>query len=192
MWMALAAPAAGALVGGALQRSGSGGRLLGTLGLLGLPLASLMVLPGAQRVLPAAHWAGLALAGVALLGAALGATAGARRWRAGVAGGWLLGVACAAHGAATGWGLLQPEPPFSPEVTAWLLDLSPVGLVLESGGADWMRSPEVYDPAGTSRIGPELRLPWRGAVAAPLVVVVGCGLLALALRARGAAFRGSR
>ncbi|MCP3919450.1 MAG: hypothetical protein GY711_28260 [bacterium] len=71
---------------------------------------------------------------------------------------------------------------WSPPVAARLLDLSPATLVIESAGIDWMRHPAVYEPVGADAIGPELRLPWRGKLAGPVVLLVGCTLTLVARR----------
>jgi hypothetical protein len=74
--------------------------------------------------------------------------------------------------------------PLEPALARLALDLSPATLVLESAGVDWMRDPAVYDPVATDRF---QRLPYRGALAGPLVLLVGCALASLAgLRLRRA------
>ena len=118
-----------------------------------------------------------AFLGVAGSGAAL-AFALPRHPHGAVAAAWLLSSAACLAPSSRGW--LCGEP-WSPEIAARLLDLSPTALVLESFGVDWMRHPWVYDPAGTSSIGPELRLAW-GRLAGPLSFLVGCGLLFAARR----------
>jgi hypothetical protein len=66
--------------------------------------------------------------------------------------------------------------PLTPELTARLMDLSPVVWVAENGGLDWMRHPSVYELAGAGDMGPELRL----AHAAGIGTLVACGLLLMA------------
>lgn len=101
----------------------------------------------------------------------------AAMWRAS-----LLVLLCwCADGAAGGWGILRPVPPWSPEVAARLLDVSPRTLLMESAGVDWMRHPAVYEAVGTDRIGPGLRSVFRGPVAGSATLLVGC--VALAARA---------
>ncbi len=73
---------------------------------------------------------------------------------------------------------------WSPAVAARLLSLSPATLVIESAGFDWMRHPAVYEPVGVDAIGPRVRLPWRGKLAGPVVLLVGCGLSMAAGRTR--------
>lgn len=164
-WAALVAPAAGHLAGAAP------GRPLR----LALPLIVWAVVLGAFVALagaPVSLWVAVALAGLFLLGVATGRLAidvwsGAALW---------LTLAFVLAGAALGYG--QLARPLPPEWTARLLDLSPLSLVLESAGVDWMRHPAVYDTAGTLDIGPELRQAWRGMVAGPALFVVGCFALA--------------
>ena len=83
-----------------------------------------------------------------------------------------------ADGAAAGWGILRPIPPWSPGVTSWLLDLSPRTLLMESAGLDWMRHPAMYEAAGTDRLGPGLRTVFAGPVAGSTTLLVGCAALA--------------
>ncbi|MBL6755536.1 MAG: hypothetical protein ISQ11_03925 [Planctomycetes bacterium] len=83
-----------------------------------------------------------------------------------------------ADGAAAGWGILRPIPPWSPGVTSWLLDLSPRTLLMEGAGLDWMRHPAMYEAAGTDRLGPGLRTVYAGPVAGSTTLLVGCAALA--------------
>ncbi|MCA8979298.1 MAG: hypothetical protein H6831_07815 [Planctomycetes bacterium] len=175
-WAALAAPAAGQLAGA--ERCADVRRFAPLL----VALAVLYAF-AAFTAAPVSAWAALVICGLFLLGLATGrATDG--RWTG--AGLWFA-LTLALSGAATGFG--QLARPWPPELTAHLLDVSPVSLVLESAGVDWMRHPALYDPAGTLDIGPELRLAWRGKVAGPALFVVGCCALAVssAWRARRAA-----
>jgi hypothetical protein len=71
-------------------------------------------------------------------------------------------------------GGLAGTAPWSPALAACFLDLSPVSLVLESAGVDWMRHPAVYSPAGADSIDPLLRLPWVGTWAGPCTLLLGC------------------
>ncbi|MGD2018786.1 MAG: hypothetical protein PVJ89_11755 [Planctomycetota bacterium] len=145
-----------------------------------LPLTplDLLQLPrpaGAAAVLVGLAAAGAALAPAGPAGAGVLVAAGARRAALLVLVGW------AADGAAAGWGLLSPSPPWSPEVAAVLLDLSPRTLLMECGGVDWMRHPDVYEAVGTDRLGPGIRSVHVGSVAGTASVLVGYGLLALRL-----------
>lgn len=164
-WAALVAPAAGHL--SAAGRSGTLRRIA--------PLIVWFVALGAFAWLqgaPVQGWAAAALAGLFLLGSATG-RAFQQPWLG--ASLWMI-VSCALAGAATGFG--QLAKPWPPAQAALLLDLSPLSLVLECAGVDWMRHPALYDPAGTLDIGPELRQAWRGTVAGPATFVVGCIALA--------------
>lgn len=136
-----------------------------------------------------AAWAGLpgrgaasaVLSGLFLSGVAL-APSGPEpspRLRAAIGRASLLVLLCwCTDGAAGGWGILRPVPPWSPEVAARLLDLSPMTLLMESAGVDWMRHPAIYEAAGTDRIGPGLRSVFRGPVAGSATLLVGCATLA--------------
>lgn len=172
-WAALAAPSAGHL-SGAVRCSA-----LRQFAPLVIGLVVLFAF-AALRGAPASLWSALALAGLYALGVATGratqnAWCGAGLW---------LAVCGALAGSAIGFG--QLARPWQPELAACLLDISPLSLVLESAGVDWMRHPALYDPAGTLDIGPELRQAWRGMVAGPALFVVGCFALAAssACRAR--------
>jgi len=159
-WAALAAAPLGAWVGAR--------RLVP---LLALPAAWLLLEPG-----PRAGGALVALIGLALLGAGLTSLAIRRApgARATVAGSLLLAGAVltalpilAGPGSGPGW---------DPVLVAGLLDLSPVTLVVEAAGHDWLRDPAIYDRAGGDAIGPGLRAP-LGPLAAGVPALVGCGAL---------------
>lgn len=183
-WSSVAAAASGALLGAGALRGRGASRWVPILALL-LIGPGILIEPGLASALPSPLLGAGGAAGLGVLGAALGAWSERLDPGRGIpAAAFLLTLGLAGHGAATGLGLLGETPPFGPELTARLLDLSPRGFVLECGGADWMRSPSLYDPAGTDRIGPDLRGPWAGAVAAPVSVVVGCVALLAALRRR--------
>ena len=75
--------------------------------------------------------------------------------------------------------------PWPPAVAARLLDLSPVSVCMEAAGVDWLRHPAVYEPAGALDIDPGLRQPFRGKLAGPALLLLGCALAAFgAARAR--------
>ena len=158
------------------------------LGAAGLLFAAFGLTPAgaAWWALPSPFFAGAVLGGLFLVGASLapvGPRSGpgwlAKRMATSVRrGALLLVLAWAADGAASGWGRLQPAPPWSPGVASVLLDLSPRSLLMESGGVDWMRHPAVYEPVGTDRIGPGLRSVYAGPVAGSLTLLVGCMALA--------------
>jgi hypothetical protein len=179
-WMALLAPAAGALCGAS--------------GIAFFPLAALVPMvwtiflaaleAGAARGFPTLAWAGCALEGLFALGLALGtrtrtalATAGALL---------LLGLALAS--AATGFGLLAGGAELArtePRLAALLLDGSPTVLAFECAGWDWVHAqPELYARGGVEWI---QRRPYAGNLAGPAVLVVGCALAILARRPDGTA-----
>ncbi len=174
-WAALAAAPLGAWVGAR-----------GLLALLLAPGVWLLVEPG-----PRPRGALAAVAALALLGAGLGDLA------AGV------GPQAASHtrpqpgrlSCACGLALLAAlltalplalgpasGPGWDPALVAWTLDLSPVTLVIEAAGHDWLRDPAIYDAAGGDAIGPDLRTP-LGWLAAGVPALVGCAALGAA-RAR--------
>ncbi|MEL6715133.1 MAG: hypothetical protein AAFU73_10045 [Planctomycetota bacterium] len=161
---ATVAPAVGAVAAAVL-----GGRIGGTsrmvrfaavlaLGILALALGG----PG-----------GAAAAGLFLGGAAV---AGPRPAAALTRATALLLFAAGLDAAPRGWDLFPNAAPFPPAATARLLDASPRVLVMEAAGADWVRHPSLYGPAGTDRIGPSVRSPYRP-VAGRWVLLVGCLLL---------------
>jgi hypothetical protein len=127
-----------------------------------------------ERDVPTPFWAALVWTGFFAGGAGLGRLGRRRGAAAAWSGaGWLLLlsallVALPARGACSG-------RPWPPRTASALLDLSPASLVLESAGIDWMRHPAVYDPVGTDRFE---RAPYRGTLAGPLVLLVGCVLAA--------------
>lgn len=79
---------------------------------------------------------------------------------------------------------LSGAAPWSPSVAARLVDLSPVSWVVESAGLDWMRHPAQYEPVGTASMGPDVRVAFRGALAGPVVLLVGCATSLAATAAR--------
>ena len=113
---------------------------------------------------------GAAAAGLYALGVGLGLGLATTAWRAAGAA-WLTAVALAGLPSLAGVGSPAPWPP---ALAARLLDVSPIGLVAESAGIDWMRHATVYDPVGSSSIGPELRAAWPGRLAGAAVLLLGC------------------
>lgn len=156
-WLALVAAPAGTLAGG--------------LGRAGLAVPAVW-----------AGWllaAGLPWAAAAVLGlVALGAAVGTRRPTTRVADAGVLLLLGAALAGLPSLGGVAGHAPWSPKTTAVLLDLSPVVLVVECAGVDWLRHPAVYGPAGGDAIGPVLRGPWSGPLAGSVSLLVGCLLLA--------------
>ncbi len=55
---------------------------------------------------------------------------------------------------------LFSDPPWSANLAARLLDLSPAALLLETAGVDFLRLPAVYGPVGADSMDPNLRLAW--------------------------------
>ncbi|HVS09462.1 MAG TPA: hypothetical protein VMS76_06260 [Planctomycetota bacterium] len=152
-------------------------------GALGVPLSSYaLAAPGAwmvalalagaasERDLPAPLWAALAWTGLFAAGHGLGRLAP----RSPVAGAGLCVLAAGLLVALPGRGSLAREP-WPPEAARLLLELSPATLLCESAGIDWMRHPSVYAPAGTDRF---QRAPYRGRLAGPAVLLLGCLLSA--------------
>jgi hypothetical protein len=174
-WLALAAPAAGALAaGGGIAAFGA---------TLAIPGSWMMLLVfadlGSPVDLPRPLWAGLVLLGLTWIGWALGALVRGPSWRAG---GVLLLLSALFTGLPALGGLARA--PWPPALAARALDLSPVVFAEECAGVDWMRHAAVYDPVGTHTIGPELRLPWRGRLAGTGLLLVGFLAAALVRRTR--------
>jgi hypothetical protein len=122
----------------------------------------------------------LALAGLYFAGVAIGRTWPRGKWRTSAA--LFLVTALVSGLPLLGLHLRSPWPS---ELRARLLDFSPVTLVSECAGIDWMRQPVIYDAAGTVDIDPTMRSPFRGSLAGAIVFVVGSVLaLAADVRAR--------
>jgi len=133
-----------------------------------------------RQDLPTPIWAALAWTGLYALGFSVGrATSGVSdeervrttRVTPAVVAVLLLGSACLVWLPVGGGFLVEPWPP---AIAARLLDLSPATLLAECAGLDWMRHPAVYEAAGAADIDPSLRTAYRGSLAAPMVLVVGC------------------
>jgi hypothetical protein len=125
------------------------------------------------RDLPSPAWAALAVGGLHALGLGLGRACGRSADAAAGALALATFAACALP--------LAPAlsaVPLSPELRARLVDLSPATLVAECAGLDWLRHPAVYEGSGTYDLDPSLRSAWRGALAGPLVLVLGCAAAA--------------
>jgi hypothetical protein len=168
VWLALIAPAAGYLAGAL------GAGLLYGSAAPGVWMVVLVWVDGmAERDLPTPFWAALGQAGLFLAGAGLGRwgrAAGRAPW---AGAGVLLLLAALAVGLPGRGGI--GSRPWPPAAARAMLDLSPATVLVESAGVDWMRHPLVYDPVGTDRFE---RAPYRGALAGPLALVVGCVLAA--------------
>ncbi len=137
--------------------------------------------------LPEPAWGAAAWTGLFVIGMAVGAAVRSNPWRC--AGGSLaLAALCSvlpvsgtpALGLYGGRSLGQVDPQFA----AVAFDTSPITLVIESAGADWMRHRAVYEAAGTEWFS-DRREPYRGKVAASLVLLLGyLGILLTRSRAR--------
>jgi hypothetical protein len=137
-----------------------------------------LVAASSTRVLPTPTWSALAWTGLFALGFALGRAQPGRRWRNAA----LALLACALLDALAISGSWLSSP-FAPAISARALDLAPATLLAECAGIDWMRHPAIYEPAGAIDIDPSLRVAWRGALAGPIILLVGCAA-ALAVERR--------
>ncbi len=72
--------------------------------------------------------------------------------------------------------------PWPGSASARLLDASPMTVLAECAGIDWLRHPAVYDAAGTSDIDPRTRSPYSPPLAGGIVLVLGCASAFLAER----------
>jgi len=162
-WLALCAPALGARLAG----GGAGWEL--ALVPSGWTLAWLAC---ADTRSP---WPPCVVAGLFAAGVALG------RWRGCGAAGAALHATLLLAGLSLGFGVLAGGAelaPHAPVLAARLLDLSPLVLVFDAAGSDWLHAqPEVYARAGVEWFP---RRPWSGNLAGPTVLVVGCLLAVLA------------
>lgn len=129
------------------------------------------------RDVPSPAWAALAWTALYVAGLGLGRRAEGARF----VGACALLLAGAAASALPLWGAFA-RAPLSAPVAARALDLSPAVFVLECAGVDLARHPAVYDAAATVDIDPSLRTPWRGSLASPLALVLGCALAWLLAR----------
>ncbi len=181
-WLALLAPVAGALC----AARGPGLFPFG----LAVPAAWILMLvfalAEARVALATPSFAACALGGLFAAGWALGRRARMPLRAAGFL--FLLGLVLA--GAASGAGLLAGGAELArihPAAAGWLLDLSPLVLVFDCAGWDWTHAqPEVYARSGVEWF---QRHPYRGNLAGPAVLVVGCALARLARAPRPAPAR---
>jgi hypothetical protein len=170
-WLALcAAPCGAALVALGLRPWPYGAAVVGAWGTLVVIVAGTSV-----REVPTPLWGVLALAGLTAGGAALAQFARAPAQ-----------VALALGALGLGLALLPVAPgiagvPWPIAVASAALEASPVTLVAEASGLDWMRTAGVYDSAGTDRLE---RAPWRGELAGPVALVLGCAALGVAALVR--------
>lgn len=175
LWLAVAAPALGVLAGGV----GLPGWPWSAAVPAGWMLGFALVAATSRRVVPTPAWPALVWTGLYFAGWALGRARPRACARDAAATALAALVLCALP---VGAGLV--DAPFPPAWTARLLDLAPSTWLVESAGVDWMRHPAVYEPAHAFDVGPELRSSFRGALAGPLAVLVGCALAFGAARAR--------
>ncbi len=166
-WLALLAPAAGAG--------------LGARGLALFPFG--LVVPGSwsfflvladaasERDLATPAWSAAAVGGLFALGLALG-----RLVRSGpvALAGLVLFAGCVLVGLPLGFGLGEPEAVLArqhPGLAALFLDLSPLVLVFDCGGYDWLHANDaVYARSGVEWI---QRRPWPGHLAGPVLLLAG-------------------
>jgi hypothetical protein len=169
-WLALVAPAAGAYLG---PRATAPALAL-VVAVWGLGWS---FLAGPE----AGVWPPCVLAGFFATGVASGRRAGP-----GAAGG-LLFTTLVLSGLPLGFLWLPGGAEFAPRaprLAAFLLDLSPLVLVFDTAGHDWLHAqPEVYARSGIEWFP---RRPWSGNLAGPTLLVVGCLLAVLVRPAREA------
>ena len=160
VWLALVAPATGALaarLGLALWPNG--------LAIGGAWAALFAAIAGtSERVVPAPFWGTMAVLGLLIGGFALGRASQGRLVPLALLLGTLALVALPALPGRSGL-------PWSPGTASALLDLSPATLAAEAAGIDWMRTAGVYGPVGADRLA---RQPWSPELAGPLTVLVAC------------------
>jgi hypothetical protein len=178
-WLALIASAAGAVTGAARVPPlpyGIAVPAAWTFGLIATDLA-------ASRHVPTPAWAACAVTGSFLVGSAVGSVLRRHPW--GAAGACMLVTLALAVGPLAG--MLSREAPGSvrahPRLARALLDVSPLVFATECAGLDWVHAhPDMYVYSGVEWF---QRRPWRGPLAAPAWLVVGCVLAqAAALRSR--------
>lgn len=167
-WLAIVALPCGLGCGALELRAWPFAASVPALWMIALALAGAM----SERALPTPVWAALAWTGLfaAGWGIARASAAGVRQCAVGLCLALLVSVLPAA-----GSFLGRPWPP---KVAARLLDLSPVSVCMESAGVDWLRHPSIYEPAGALDIDPGLRQPFRGKLAGPGLLLLGCALAA--------------
>ena len=174
-WLALLAPAAGAFVA-------ARGTALWPLALVApaVWMALVGVIDASSlHGLPTPAWAGVAWTGLYLSGFGIGCVQSGRPF---AYAGALLFLATSLFALSGAFGFRVAGG--GHELAAWLLDLSPVTLVVECAGIDWMRHPAIYDVAGD--IPPDVRTAYRGILAGPCVLLVGLTFAIFGARRRRA------
>jgi hypothetical protein len=173
-WLTLIAPAGGALLGA------RGVPLLpfGVTVPAGFAFALLWSDSLSATDLPTPLWASVFLAGLFVCGLSLGHLA-PRGAGAGIgAAGLFLFLGLFASGLCVQGGLGEGGASWArthPGLSRALLEVSPLVWAFDCAGWDWTHSqPEVYERSGVEWFG---RRPYRGILAGPLVLLVGCALL---------------
>lgn len=173
-WLAFVAPAVGALAGAV--------RLPAWPHAAAIPGVWMLVLVGvdvlAPRDLSTPIWAAAAVAGLFAIGHAIGRFA--RRENGAASAAALLAISALLVLLPVAGAILRA--PWPGTASARLIDWSPMTLLAECSGIDWLRHPAVYDAAGTSDIDPRTRSPYPPALAGGIVLVLGCASAFLAER----------
>jgi hypothetical protein len=193
-WIALIAPAAGFHSGARGVRAWPYGLLAPAVWMIAVAWVGASRAPSAPDLdgvggvagLPTPVWAALAWTGLCALGHAAGLSCPRAAWRGAGALFLLSGLLCALPLAGGEGGLLGGRPVgrvVAPGLAARLFDLSPAVVLGESAGADLMRHRSVYGPAGTEWFS-DRRAPYRGMLAGPTLLLVGCVALLAASRRR--------
>jgi hypothetical protein len=167
-WLTLLAPALGALCARVAWAAG-----------VPLVWSGLLFLTStrANHALATPLWPACSVSGFFLIGLALG------RWTRSPSNTavWLILTSFFFSGVSLGFGLVPLGGELArthPTLARWLLESSPLVLAFDCAGVDWVhRQPDVYVQAGIEWLA---RHPYRGSLAGPLVLVVGCALSGLA------------
>ncbi|MBJ02925.1 MAG: hypothetical protein CMK00_08665 [Planctomycetes bacterium] len=179
VWLALVAMPVGVMAGGLGLRLWPAGWAVPGLWMILLALVE----SRAGNPLPTAPWAVMAWFGLFAVGFSLGHLRPEAVWTRAACS---LASCALASGLLTlwGWGAGHSAGVWPAQIGASLLDISPVALVTECAGLDWMRHPAVYQNGGTAHMGPELRTAWQGSLAGPGVFLFGCLALGLSGRSK--------
>ncbi|MFT5285437.1 MAG: hypothetical protein ACI8TQ_001602 [Planctomycetota bacterium] len=126
--------------------------------------------------LPDPAWAAMAWCGLFLVGSTIGAFASGNSYRNAGLGLCVMSLlAWLPVSGGSNANLLgeQTVGQRSPALASQLFDASPVTLLVETAGVDWMRHRCVYTAAGTEWFS-DRRRPFDGKVSAPIVLLIGC------------------